>query len=144
MKFLFNISNHPSEQFKKEQKDYNKMMYDDVVDFGFPSIDADHREEHFLLIADDYEQKVKDTIHEYLEKHSYPTDLFIDVLVMGEFGMTYLLINKMKGLQSYYQKAMHNRVYLDVKYASTPRIAVENEDGSVTHVFKFYTYRRYM
>lgn len=141
MKYLFNVSNHPSSQFTKVQKEHNAQEYDQVIDLGFPTIEKGHHEEDFLVLAKALVASAGTEIEIQLGRFKYPVDLYIDIMVCGEFGMTYLLINLFKELQKFYQKAKMNRVYIDIVYPSTPRIDTEN---SGKPVFEFYRYRRYM
>jgi len=140
MKVLINITNHPQEQFPKEQKEYNESNYDKVFDFLFTTVEKNHHEEDFVVIAEKYRRGVSKTIEALLESHKYPVDLYVDVCICGEFGLTYTLVNSMKELSKSYQKVTYNRVYMDVVYPSTPRV----ENGNGKTVYQFYKYRRYL
>jgi len=143
MKVLINLSNHPSSNFTKEQKEFNKLNYDKVVDFSFPKIMNTFHEEEFLSIAQSKIEGITNYIRCDLFAYDYPEDLYVDIMICGEWGMTYLLVNQAKELQKYWQKAKMNRVYMDVVYPSSERIILER-DGKTTHIFHFYKYRRYM
>ncbi len=143
MKVLINLSNHLSGEFTKEQKKFNELKYDQVIDHPFPQIYKTYHEEAFLTVAKSSVTVTSDIITNLLETFKYPEDIYVDVMICGEWGMTYLLVNEHKELQKYFQKAQYNRVYMDVVYPSSERIILER-DGKTTHVFQFDRYRRYM
>ncbi len=143
MKVLINLSNHPSSNFTKEQKKFNELQYDKVIDQMFPVVFKEEHEENFLINAECARRLTSYTIQELLQDNPYPEDIYVDVMICGEWGMTYLLVNQAKELQKYWQKAKMNRVYMDVVYPSSERIILER-DGKTTHIFQFDRYRRYM
>ena len=143
MKVLINLSNHKSEQFTKEQKEYNDTTYDEVVDLPFPQCSKEQHEEEYLLTAEQFRDAIKDEIIILIKNHHRLDDFYVDIMICGEWGMTYLLVNQAKELQKYWQKAKMNRIYMDVVYPSSERIILER-DGKTTHVFQFDRYRRYM
>lgn len=142
MKVLINLTNHPSSNFTKEQKNYNDAVYDKVIDLLFPVIEKKHSEEDFILFSQKYRYSVTQIIEAFLLDNT--NDLFVDVCICGEDGMAYVLVNTMKELSKTYQKITYNRVYMDIVYPSSPKEALEGEDGKITHLFKFYMYRRYL
>ena len=140
MKILINITNHSQEEFHKEQKKFTEDNYDKVIDLLSTTIEKNHHEEDIVVLAEGYRRTLSQIIETLLELHKYPIDLYIDVLICGEWGLTYTLINEVKALSKSYQKVKYNRVYIDVVYPSSPR--VENENGRIT--YQFYKYRRYL
>lgn len=140
MKILINITNHAQEQFPKEQKEYNENNYDKVIDLLSTTIEKNHHEEDIVVLAEGYRRSVSQIVEAHLELYKYPVDLYVDVSVCGEWGLTYTLVNELKALSKSYQKVTYNRVYMDVVYPSTPRV----ENGNGKTVYQFYKYRRYL
>jgi len=140
VKVLINITNHPQEQFPKEQKEYNESNYDKVIDLLSTTIEKNHHEEDIVVLAEGYRRSVSHTIEALLGLYKYPEDLDVHVCVCGEWGLIYTLVNELKALSKSYQKVTYNRVYMDVVYPSTPRV----ENGNGKTVYQFYKYRRYL
>lgn len=85
-KILINLSNHPSEEWEKEQKDSAKGKFEEIIDIDFPNISPSIKEEEFNELVNEYANKILDY------KYSYN----IVVHVMGEMTFTFALVNRLK------------------------------------------------
>ena len=119
---FINLSNHPSEQWSKEQITA-AMKFGQIRDIPFPSIDPEWDNKAVLELAGDY-----------FEKATAMADPDLTVMVQGEFVFTFSLVRMLKE-QGYKAVA-----------ACTKRVVVETrqEDVSVkTTKFQFVQFREY-
>jgi len=126
-----NFSNHPSKSWSIEQKNafrdfvvrhreisnVDKVDFE-IVDVQFPDIPPDASKSVLEEIANNYVDKIK----------AYSPQV---VMVQGEYGLTYIVVNMLK------QKE------ICVVYATTKREVVEKENGEKISVFKFVQFREY-
>lgn len=118
--FFVNISNHPSDQWGEEQKKA-ASFYGTIVDYAFPNISPSQTAEEIGNLA--Y------TI--YLDIMNTYRDCNITIHLMGEFTMTYALLNRF--------------VDAGIKCvaSTTERIIKEFGDGRKESVFNFVQFREY-
>lgn len=120
-KILINFSNHPSFFWGKKQLEAAKP-YGTIVDLPFPNVDPNASQEDMEAIAEFYVDKIR--------KMNPST-----VMVQGEFGLTYQMVNRLK------------KEGIQVIYASSQREVqeVQNEKGETIKesIFQFVRFREY-
>lgn len=118
---LINFSNHPSFFWGKKQLEVAKK-YGPIVDLPFPSVDAHIDKDEIQAMAAYYVDKIK-----AMDPRT--------VMVQGEFGLTYQIVNELK------------KEGIQVIYASSQREVqeVQNEEGETIKksIFQFIRFREY-
>lgn len=118
---LINLSNHPLNTWPKTQLEEALSKFGVILDIPFPNIEPDWDEEKISQLAD---QISSDIIHHHGHE-------ITAVHVMGEFTLTYALVQRFK-----------EEGYTCV--ASTSKRIVEMlSDGSKKVKFEFCRFRRY-
>jgi len=118
---LVNLSNHPYASWSDEQKEASKAYGGEVVDLDFPQVDPEASEEELQRLSDEMTQKI-------MEQSQAKA---VTVHVMGEMGLTVLLVSALK------EKG------IPCIYSTTIRISETLPDGSMRKEFHFQRFRKY-
>lgn len=119
---LINLSNHPSTQWHQNQLKEAQNKFGEVIDIPFPSIDPNSSSAQIREFAHDYILKCCSELTLYHGKNA--------VHVMGEFTLTYLIVN-----------GLINRG-IECVCSTTERIVEEDGNKKIT-LFKFIRFREY-
>jgi len=114
---LINLSNHPSVNWSKEQRDAAILYYVSIEDLAFPYIAPDATTEDVSELAKDYFQKIDPSVSA--------------VHLMGEMTFVCALVGLL-------QKAG-----ITVVCSTTQRTVLEELDGKKTAQFRFVQFRAY-
>lgn len=85
-KILINLSNHPSNNWDKKQKEAAKNQFGEIIDIEFPNIIPTMGDEDFNNLVCEFAEKVL----------AYKYSFNIIVHVMGEMTFTFALVNRLK------------------------------------------------
>ena len=118
---LVNLSNHPNNQWSKEQLDA-AAQYGPITDLPFPDINPEGDEQYIDDLANQYLQKVLDMI---------PSDSSATVHLMGEMNFTIALHKQLQ---------QHG---ITCVASTTQRLVEQQPDGSKKVKFQFVKFRRY-
>ena len=118
---FINVSNHPSLKWSEGQIKAAKEFAPKVTDITFPNVPPEADKSEVLRLASKVISEVRNLEVDY--------DGCI-VHVMGEMGLTYILVNKLKNLG------------IQVVHSTTERIS-EEKDGQKITVFRFCQFREY-
>lgn len=121
---LINLSNHPSKNWSNEQLNISIQTFGEIIDIKFPVINPVFSENDIVLLAEEYSQRLFETI-------SKSNDKINAVHLMGEFSFTYRLTNilKEKGVKAICSTTQRNSY-------------VDNEGKKISE-FKFVRFREY-
>lgn len=120
---LINLSNHPVKTWEKSQIQA-ASRYGEIVDLTFPNVDPEAEEDEILMLAEKYEQKVRNLLS------AENTGLYA-VHIMGELTFCFALI---KRLQS---------IGIPCIASTAQRKVVDNNDGTKYTTFIFVRFREY-
>ncbi len=118
---LINLTNHPSSTWSKEQLITAERLYGSIIDIPFPSVDPNGNEDYITKLADDYCQRVQNTL----------SGDSITVHIMGEMTLTFAIVNKLQ------------KNGITCIASTTKRCSMEQPDGRTLSVFRFVKFRRY-
>ena len=118
---FINLSNHPSDQWSKEQLEAAKA-YGEVVDLPFPAVEPHASEGDIDALAVEYVAKVLD-----MSKGATPV-----VHLMGEMNFTYRLVSRL------------TQQGITCLASTTERIVRQLPDGTRNSTFRFVQFRRYV
>ena len=138
---LINITNHPSNQFTKEMKTYVEEKYAKVIDIPYPHISKKMGDNDLHNLVNQLVYEVEHWVASLIKTRKV---LHLDVSTCGEFGLTWLLVNKLKELAEWYSKVNDKFIDMAVVYPTNEREVVDRGEGKQTHLFKFYGFRRYL
>jgi len=119
--YFLNITNHPSNKWSGEQTAAALGMAREIAEFGFPNIDPHATAEEVMARAVNTAIGISNSYHSAV------------VLIQGESNFAFALASILRRHYKY-------RVYA----ATSERIAVTNEDGTITKSFKFVQFREYI
>jgi hypothetical protein len=119
---LLNLSNHPSENWSKEQTELARKQFGKVVDMPFPHVPPDVDAEGVLALAEQYYQHI---ITRSLKQKRFAVHL------MGELSFCFALVK------------MLQKQGIMVVCSTTQRTVLEEIDGKKTTQFKFHQFRVY-
>jgi len=120
-RLFINLSNHPYASWSDEQKEASKAYGGEVVDLDFPTVDPEASEEELQRLSDEITQEI-------MEKSQTKA---VTVHVMGEMGLTVLLVSALK------------KKGIPCIYSTTVRISETLPDGSMRKEFHFQRFRKY-
>lgn len=118
---LINLSNHPYEDWSKEQKDAAEE-YGIVIDYPFPKVNPELGETEIAEMA---KTIVKDIVVKYSPQN-------ITIHLMGEFNLCYALVDLFRKHKIRCIASTSNR-----------DVTVSPADGTKTSVFRFVKFRTY-
>ena len=114
---LLNLSNHPSENWPKNQLEIAINFYGSVIDLAFPQINPHLDSDGLDSLVDQFEQQVQQINPSVVH-------------IMGEMTFTFRLVHRLKALGI-------------TCIASTTERITEIEDNTKTSIFKFVQFRNY-
>lgn len=118
---LINLSNHPLNTWPKAQSEEALSKFGEILDIPFPNIEPDWDEEKIAQLADQISSNI-------IHHHGHE---IAAVHVMGEFTLTYALVQRFK-----------EKGYTCVA-STSERIVEMLPDGSKNVKFEFCRFRRY-
>ncbi len=121
---LINITNHPKDNWTKNQTEIAEKTYGKIYELPFPNILPELTTLEIIQLAKKYAEKVKQILSENISKNNA-------VHVMGEFCFVYHLVRILKDNQ------------IDVVASVSERIVVNEKNGIKTSKFDFYGFREY-
>jgi len=127
---LINLSNHPSNKWSAEQLSAARAIYYQIKDIPFPNIDPGATIDEIIKLAKEYALMCDCNLILYKMPDGKvpPPDA---VHIMGEMTFTYNVVKQLEKLG------------ITAVASTTERIAVEDENGQKTSVFKFIQFRPY-
>ena len=123
---LINLSNHPSDNWDKRQKETALNLYENIIDIKFPEIDSHFDSHNVEILAKQYCKKVSNMLNKIENNNEKKA-----VHIQGEFTFVFKLVKMLKqaGIKC---------------IASTSRRNVEiNDNGDKIVKFDFVRFRDY-
>jgi len=130
---FYNVSNHPSNKWSKEQRDAALKYADEIIDITFPTIDPHASTDEVYGVA--YRFYGEHFYNKRYEKHT--------IMIMGEMLFTYAFVHLIYASQL----ELSSKNNLTLVHATTERIAstIIKSDGTTEKqtVFNFVQFRKY-
>lgn len=119
---LINLSNHPSPKWGRAQQEAAKILYGEVLDIAFPSVDPDGDVDYIENLANEYVDKVCLLAG---------GDKTCTVHLMGELTLTFAILKKLTKLD------------MECVASTSERLVKEFENGKKEVTFSFVQFRKY-
>ena len=124
---LLNISNHPSINWTKEQRDAAISQYGGIADQAFPHIAPDATTEMVYQLAKQYATRIINNI-----EYANTLDPSVKAVhLMGEMTFVFALVGLLQ------------KMGITVVCSTTQRTVLEEKDGKKTAQFQFVQFRAY-
>lgn len=120
---FINLSNHPVSSWSEKQRDA-AAHWGKIADLPFPAIDPAATADSILLLAEQYETKIR-------KLHANETTGAFAVHVMGELTFCFALVVRLQ------------KTGILCLASTTRRKTIDNGNGSKTVQFDFVSFREY-